>query len=160
MPAGRPRVPTHLKLLRNNPGKRKIEPEKEPQPEKGAPRCPPFITGEKRKIWKWTAKILDQMGIGSRADLLIMEGLCNQLMTLRKAENRLEKRRGNLLLKSPKSGWPMAHPLIAIRDNAWRNTQSILQELGFTPAARTRLRVQMIEEKVDPFEAWQQKKKA
>src|SRR5262245_35007950 len=149
--AGRPRVPTHLKLLRNNPGKRRIESETEPQPEKGAPRCPSFITGEKRKIWRWVRKMLDQMGIGSRADLLIMEGLCNQLMTLRKAEKDLEQSEEGLLVTSPKSGWRLPHPLIAIRDKAWKNTQSILQELGFTPAARTRLRVQITEEKVDPF---------
>lgn len=158
---GRPRVPTHLKLLRNNPGRRPIKMDAEPQPEKGAPYCPRGIKGDKRKTWNWVRKILDDMGIGTRADLLIIEGLSNQIMTFREAQPMLDSLPATeLLLKSEKTGVPYQNPLIWIRNVAWKNIQSILSEIGFTPAARTRIRVRLDDgDEFDPFEAWQKKKK-
>jgi P27 family predicted phage terminase small subunit len=159
MPAGRPRIPTHLKILRGNRGHRPIDPDIEPQPEKKAPSCPKHVQGDKRKVWRWVSKELKAMGILTRVDGLMLEGLCSQIVTFRKAQSELDKPDSALLYKSPKSGWASPNPFIQIRDTAWRNIQSICTEYGMSAASRTRIRVEKPEE-ANPFDAYKKKKRA
>ena len=54
---GPPPKPTHIRLLEGNPSKRPIN-RREPQPEKGAPPCPRWLTAEARVAWKRITALL------------------------------------------------------------------------------------------------------
>jgi hypothetical protein len=64
---GPPPTPTHLKLLRGNPGHQKLRPEPEQAP--GVPEPPPFITGYAADEW-WTVAVeLHRLRILTKVDV-------------------------------------------------------------------------------------------
>ena len=67
MPAGRRPTPSHLKVMKGNPGKRAL-PSNEPQPARGVPAAPRWLSKAARKHWKEIAAKLDEMGVLSHAD--------------------------------------------------------------------------------------------
>lgn len=64
--AGRKPTPTSLKLVRGNPGKRRL-PENEPKPA-GMATMPKFLTGRAAAIWKEYAPELIRLGLLTSLD--------------------------------------------------------------------------------------------
>ena len=60
---GRPPTPTHLKLLRGNPGKRPIRPEPQPEQPPTPPEPPDFLTGYAFDEWRRVAPELHRLGL-------------------------------------------------------------------------------------------------
>ncbi|MEO0035368.1 MAG: hypothetical protein RLZZ501_1391, partial [Pseudomonadota bacterium] len=60
--AGRRPTPTHLKLVRGNPGKRPLN-EAEPTPARALPSPPAHMSDEAKVAWGRMATLLDQMGV-------------------------------------------------------------------------------------------------
>ena len=65
--SGRRPVPTRLKMLHGNPGKRRLN-DREPQPEARLPKPPEHLTDEAKKEWRRAGKLLLGMGLVSDLD--------------------------------------------------------------------------------------------
>ena len=58
---GRIPIPTAIKILQGNPGKRPLN-QNEPKPIKRAPKCPTWISSEAKKEWRRMCKQLEIIG--------------------------------------------------------------------------------------------------
>ena len=72
---GQTPIPTALKLLRGNPGKRPLN-KREPKPRAGAPSCPAWLEPEAKKIWREIAPQLQEMGVLTHIDRTMLTLLC------------------------------------------------------------------------------------
>jgi P27 family predicted phage terminase small subunit len=83
-------TPTALRLLRNNPGHRPINHD-EPKPDvvaESSPlaKCPKWLTGEARALWKRVAPGAIRAGLLTVVDLAAFEALCQSYARWRQAE--------------------------------------------------------------------------
>ncbi|MFT7372082.1 MAG: P27 family predicted phage terminase small subunit [Oleiphilaceae bacterium] len=140
-------VPTHLKLVKGNPGKRAIN-KSEPKPPKGIPRCPAHLDAKAKIAWKNLAKYLDDMGVLTIADGYALERGCaiyarvrdlSAAIKIKKYSYETVNAQGELAHK--------AHPEVAMLDRAETLFKSYLVEFGLTPSARSKV---SITEKNDP----------
>jgi P27 family predicted phage terminase small subunit len=134
---GRPPTPTDLKILRGNPGHRKLDAADEPQPTAGIPEPPAHLSKEARGHWFRMAPELAKMRVLTMADREGLAILCDAWARYVMAEKAVEKH--GLLIKSP-SGYPIQNPALAIRNQAAKEMRGWLNEFGLTPAARTRVK--------------------
>ncbi|WP_213950384.1 phage terminase small subunit P27 family [Tepidanaerobacter syntrophicus] len=134
---GRKPKPTALKVLEGNPGKRPLN-DKEPQPEKKAPRCPSWLEPEAKKEWKRMAKTLEAMGVLTQVDRTAFEGYCQAYARWKEAEEFLSKH--GTIFKTP-SGYIQQVPQVSIAQTYLKVMKDFCSEFGLTPAARTRIKV-------------------
>ena len=73
---GPPPTPTNLKLLRGNPGKRKLN-TNEPDPAPAIPPCPSHLDKVAKKEWRRISKELLALGIISKLDRAALGGYCD-----------------------------------------------------------------------------------
>src|ERR1041385_4975243 len=74
--SGRRPIPTAVKELRGNPGKRKLNP-REPKPAKGIPEMPAGLSEVAQGEWHAITPILDKMGVLTRADGKALGAYCD-----------------------------------------------------------------------------------
>lgn len=136
---GRKPVPTKLKLLRGNPGKREI-PKNEPQPKvtKKVPEPPKFLDRGAKKEWKRVAPELHQLGLLTMADMTPLAAYCQAYSRWTQAESEIRKH--GLLVKAP-NGYPMQSPLLAVANKAMKQMKEFLIEFGMTPSSRSKVTV-------------------
>lgn len=147
---GRKPKPTALKVLEGNPGKRPLN-EKEPQPEKKAPRCPSWLEPEAKKEWKRMAKTLETIGVLTQVDKAAFAGYCQAYARWKEAEEFLSKH--GTIFKTP-SGYIQQVPQVSIAQTYLKVMKDFCSEFGLTPAARTRIQVDSAEgQEDDPMEA-------
>lgn len=147
---GRKPKPTALKVLGGNPGKRPLN-EKEPQPEKEAPRCPSWLEPEAKKEWKRMAKTLETIGVLTQVDKAAFAGYCQAYARWKEAEEFLSKH--GTIFKTP-SGYIQQVPQVSIAQTYLKVMKDFCSEFGLTPAARTRIQVDSAEgQEDDPMEA-------
>jgi phage terminase small subunit len=75
MTAGRKSIPTEIKKLKGNPGKRALN-DKEPKPNVEIPECPAHLTGEARTEWDRITKELHALGNIARIDRAALTVYC------------------------------------------------------------------------------------
>src|SRR5882757_7810709 len=73
---GPPPTPTNLKLLRGNPGKRKLS-TNEPDPPPAIPTCPSHLDKVAKREWRRISKELFEMGIISKLDRAALGAYCD-----------------------------------------------------------------------------------
>ena len=134
---GPPPTPTNLKLLRGNPGKRKLN-SNEPDPEPAIPPCPSHLDKVAKKEWRRISKELLALGIISRLDRAALGGYCDAYGRWAEAAQQIQKY--GLVFKSP-SGYPMPSPYLAILHTALDQMRAFLSEFGLSPASRSRVKV-------------------
>ena len=127
--------PTALKLLRGNPGKRRLNPD-EPKLEVKIPDCPEHLDEVAREEWKRLAPSLVAMKILTDADYIGLGTLCQAYATLIDAQLQLSK--SGILYKT-KSGYIQQSPLLGIVNSQVQIITSLLREFGLTPSSRTRV---------------------
>jgi len=140
MPGPKP-IPTALKVLRGNPGQRRL-PEGEPQlPVAAASAAPPEeLAGDPIALAEWQrlepllrgARVLTE---GDRAALL---ALCQQWSQYRGAQARVLAE-GRLVKAGPRSTALVQNPHLPIANKALLLCLRLWTDLGLTPAARTRV---------------------
>ncbi|MCK1303899.1 phage terminase small subunit P27 family [Bradyrhizobium sp. 24] len=142
--AGPPPTPTHLKLLRGNPGKRRLHPEPEPQIAKVCPEPPPFITGYAADEWWTVAPGLHRLGLLTTVDVAALSAYCYAYAQWRQAAEALarmadrDETMHGLLVKTV-DGNARRNPLVKIANDAAEDMLRYAGEFGLTPIARTRL---------------------
>ncbi len=135
---GRKPIPTNLKILAGNPGKRPLN-DKEPKPKVELPQCPAHLTGEARREWKRIGERLLKHRLVTELDAPALAGYCTAWAIYVAASTKLRKSGGlALTLKAP-SGYPMVSPHLAIVNQALKQMRAFLVEFGMTPSSRSRV---------------------
>ena len=138
------KIPTHLRLLRGNPGKRPIRPEPEPPIPQTLPEPPPFLSEDARNEWWRVVPELRALGLLTALDLMPLAAYCNAYGRWVVAERLLaamadkDATTKGLLLKGS-AGSAMANPLIKIARCAAADMVHFAGEFGMTPRARSYL---------------------
>lgn len=145
-------VPTALKLIKGNPGKRAIN---KREPKKVAPqlKVPSHLDSIAKTVWKKTAKTLDELGVLSDTDLQTLENYCETYARIRRLRAEI-KTLGGTAYESVKSDGEVlwkSYPHVAQLDSAERNFRSFAVELGLTPASRTKVQAKEKTDENDPL---------
>lgn len=136
---GRKPLPTNLKLLRGNPGKRPISGH-EPQPPASQPSCPAHLSPTAKAEWKRLARPLNAIGILTQVDRAALAAFCQAYGRWVEAEKALKTTPP--LLKTP-AGYIQQSPWLTISNKQMELMAKYMAELGLTPSARSRLAVRI-----------------
>jgi P27 family predicted phage terminase small subunit len=164
MGRGRRPLPTSVKKLRGNPGKRKLSKD-EPAPAIADPACPKELSKAAKKEWNSILPILREMKVLTEADSKALAAYCHNFARWMEAEKEIS--RLGILVEEPVLGKPdrdtgeqevlgykyKKNPAVNISHEAQKLMKSFLIEFGMTPAARTKIRIEKPAE-ADPFEAY------
>ena len=144
MKAGQRPIPTHLKLLRGNPGQRKLHDEPQPDQADDVPAPPPFITGYAADEWWIVATELHRLGLFTKIDVAPLAAYCHSYGQWRMAAESLARMAANdpimngQIIKT-KYGDAAANPLVNIARKHAGDMVRYAAEFGLSPAARTRI---------------------
>ena len=136
--------PTHLKLLRGNPGKRRIDPEPQPAIAQMAPDAPAYLTGYAMDEWYRVADELHGLKLLSVLDVHALAAYCSAYSMWRTAVETMHMLADRdpvmhgLIIKTS-AGAAMQNPLILTARQAARDMVNYASEFGMTPIARSRL---------------------
>ncbi len=146
---GRPAVPTALKAIRGNPGRKPLN-KREPKPSIGLPACPKRVTGEARKHWNQIGKLLAKYSILTDVDCDAFEQYCELWKLWRKAATMLDKE-GEVLFSD--KGMMYTNPWHHVYHAALKAMRPLQAEFGMTPSARSKLMVDNGQPEIDEFES-------
>lgn len=152
--AGRRPTPTHLRLVKGNPGKRPVN-AAEPKPAREIPSPPAHISTAARVAWGRLTGLLDQMGVLTQADAYALERLAELYAEIVDLTAALATH-GRVYESSTESGGTIVRPRpeAAMLADADRRFRAYLIEFGLTPAARSKVRGNGGEEEADPAAAY------
>ena len=134
---GRKPVPTHLKLLHGNPGKRRLD-TGEPTPAQKPPTCPSHLSPAAKAEWRRLARQLTTLRILTELDRAALAAYCQAYGRWVEAERKL--RETPMLLKLP-SGYVQQNPWLAIAHKQLELMHKYLTEFGLSPVARSRISI-------------------
>lgn len=146
---GRKPVPTHLKVVRGNPGKRSLN-ENEPMPTGDLIDAPSWMAEKQKQGWNYAIEnaptgLLKKLDGSVLAVWVVAEDLH------RRASEMVEK--FGILTKTPNTGLPMQSPYLPIVNRQAQIMLKAAEQLGFSPASRSR--VQISEDRiVDENDPW------
>jgi P27 family predicted phage terminase small subunit len=130
-------MPTVLKAVRGNPGKRRLS-QGEPRPSQlsAPPEPPPGLGADAQAVWRELAPELFHMKLLTGADLNGFAVYCAAVGRWRRTEAEMAD--GQLLTQGS-TGQLVPNPLVAIARDAARDVVMFGREFGLSPAARVRL---------------------
>lgn len=134
MPGRRP-VPTALKILRGNPGKRALN-KCEPRPPASAPACPRELNPIARKEWRRVVREMDALGMLTQLDRAALAMYAQAWAEWVESVEKLA--RTGYLIKAP-SGYLIQNPFVSIKTQAEKAMAKIGIEFGMTPASRSKI---------------------
>ena len=137
---GPPRQPTALRLLRGNPGKRRIN-AREPQLIAAAPACPRWLRPEAKNVWRRMIPRLADMRILTHVDQDALAAYC-QIYARWKAAEEFIQQHGEVYPVRDEKGnvrRMKVYPQVSIAASLLQMLRSFMQEFGMTPSARTRV---------------------
>jgi len=153
--AGRPPIPTALKLLRGNPGKRPL-PEGEPKPARKAPPMPGDLDPIAKREWRKLAPGFVKRGILTEDDGMAFSSLCTSYATcvrirmalkecgykvLAEKHSFLEKKSDNGRSDEVMAVELKINPLYAQQRLSLDNLRFWCSEFGTTPSSRGKINV-------------------
>jgi P27 family predicted phage terminase small subunit len=136
---GRKRKPDHLKIVSGTAQPSRMN-AAAPVAPTSLPEPPVWLTSRGVEIFHALVAILDEMGIASSADTAIIT-LCASRLEEVEITTALVEDNGRTFQTVNESGSIMfrSRPEVAQRNEAMRHSQSLLSELGLTPAARSKV---------------------
>ena len=132
---GRKPVPTAIKVLEGNPGKRKLN-TKEPKIPKVAPTCPKWLEPEAKKEWSRLAKHMESIGILTEVDMSAFAGYCQAYSRWKEAEEFIS---ANGSTFTTPSGYVQQIPQVSIAQTYMKAMERFAEQFGLTPASRSRI---------------------
>jgi len=142
---GRKPTPTHLKLVRGNPGKRALPKKGDEIPvviEEASP--PPFLSDDAKVEWGRMMQALVALKLISSLDRAAFAAYCQAYGRWAQAERSLASMRerdphsAGLLVKTTGDNI-VQNPLVGIANKAMADMVRYAAEFGMTPSARVRL---------------------
>ena len=146
MPGPAP-MPTRMKLLTGNRGKRSLN-DQEPEPENKIPVKPRILQGIARHEWYRITKILHKLELLTEIDMAALAAYCQSYQRWCEAEKNLRK---DGLIVITEKGFPVQSPYVGISNKALENMKKFLTEFGMTPASRSRVKVPQKKQKATGF---------
>lgn len=147
--------PTHLKVIRGNPGKRAL-PKNEPKPTPGIPDPPPGFSKAFEDEWRRTCADLADMGLLAKADRGAIVGYCESMAEFIEMYKLVEEE-GRVIV-SLKTMSRYMNPSVGIKNAAMDRVLKFAQQLGLTPSARTRIKTNEKPEQKDDLENFASKR--
>ena len=146
---GQKPIPTHLKVLNGNPGRRKL-PKNEPAPTTGLPQPPEGLKEDRKQAWVELAEKLARCGMGTQLDSTAFEMLVNSYCDLRDASKKVAET-GPVWLERGEGTIPkfVYSPYWVIQNKEWKKLYQMLAEFGMTPSSRTRVQREINEPQQD-----------
>lgn len=120
----------------------------------GAPTCPKHLDKIARAEWKRVSKALTDQNLLTIVDRAALAAYCAAYSRWANAEENLQK--FGSVIKSPKSGFPIANPYVGIANTSLTLMRQFLTEFGMTPASRSRIAVADGNNGDDPFSTFMQ----
>src|SRR5436190_3246963 len=152
--SGRKPLPTHLKLITGNPGRKPLN-EYEPRPPAALPTPPPELNEDGRIEWDRVAIRLYTLGILTAIDRGVLAAYCQAYGRWIRAERALsnvaatDKVFGGILARR-KNGNLVVNPLVNAANKAMDDMRRLASEFGMTPSARSRIRADGQVDRNDP----------
>jgi P27 family predicted phage terminase small subunit len=138
------RVPTRLKILAGNPGKKPL-PVGEPMPEPSLPSPPSHLDAYALEEWNRVAPGLYALKILSEVDRASLGAYCDSYSTWRNATEELNKLKDKnslaALITQTIQGNYIVNPLVGIANKAKADMMHYANEFGMSPSARARMGV-------------------
>jgi P27 family predicted phage terminase small subunit len=134
---GPPPLPTHLKVVSGNRGKRPLN-KAEPKPETRIPKPPEELSAEALEEWKRIAPLLLAAGMITVIDRAALAAYCQSYGRWAQAERALAA--GELVIKTVR-GNLVYNPLVRIANKAMADMVRFAAEFGMTPSGRSRVKV-------------------
>jgi P27 family predicted phage terminase small subunit len=149
---GRKPLPAGLKILRGNPGKRRIN-KREPQPVTGAPEPPEFLSGAALAEWQRITPELERLKLLARVDRAALAGYCECWATFVEAVAWMAENGKVMTVRDDKGNvkYVQTVPQFGMAIKALDRVRAFCSEFGLTPSARTRLQVTVEPETVNRF---------
>ena len=135
---GRKPVPTRLKVLRGNPGRRPL-PKNEPKPEQGIPQPPVWLSPVARQEWERVVPRLAEIGLLTMVDGFILEAYCTCYAHWVECEGTIAKT-GFIYKPSSRrrSKYLQQVPHVTLAQKFLIQAGAFATELGLSPSARAR----------------------
>ena len=141
-------VPSVLKVLRGNPGKRRLNPD-EPHPEATDVQPPSDLSPEALARWESDAPKLLAVGLLTEVDVNVFAAYCQTSADYWKAVEKVRQFGEVVVVNAtrhdkdgkPKNGTPAQSPWVKMRDASLARMQSLAVEFGMTASARSRVHV-------------------
>jgi P27 family predicted phage terminase small subunit len=138
---GRKPTPTGIRRANGNPGKRAWN-HAEPVAPEGLPDCPPHLSPVARAEWDRIAQALYDMGVLTLVDRAALAAYCQAYARWVEAEEKLKET--PVMLRTP-SGYVQQSPWLSVANRQLELMGRYMAELGITPAARSRLKIDTAE---------------
>lgn len=133
--------PTHLKIIKGNPGRRPLnENEPKPAPVFTLPSPPSWMDTYAKAEWKRMGAILVRIGVLTAADLTAFSAYCSAYARWRRCEEKLigvHKENGGYTDRYGRT----RHPECVTVERAFEQLLRMAQQFGATPSARTQITV-------------------
>ena len=134
---GRKPVPTALKVLRGNPGKRALSQDEPEPPPLADDATPPTLSDEARLEWAELAPALSAVGLLTSLDAKALAQLCETSVMLAQAREDYE-------------GHRCAETRAAVL-RLQEEERKLLVEFGMTPSSRTRVKASGAKKQANRF---------
>lgn len=111
----------------------------EPEPQAGSPPMPPGLTEREADFWQWLCEQLGGMGLLHACDMptfMIAVEAWEEFWTSREAIVK------HGAVSESKTGGEYQHPNVGRKNKALLRLQWAIAQLGLSPAARARIRVE------------------
>jgi P27 family predicted phage terminase small subunit len=150
MPAGRPRKPTHLKVLQGTFRKDRA-PKREPKPKVGAkpPTPPSYLGALARAEWRRLAPRLHKLGLLTEVDRSKFAMYSQAYARWQEAEKVITEQGMTFMTEK---GYVVQRPEVAIALKQCKMAKELGGEFGLDPAARSRIDVPEPEKPKDAAE--------
>jgi len=152
---GRKPKPTHLKLVKGNPGKRKIN-KSEPKPDLAQPSPPAFLNDDAKVEWGRVIDTLFNVGLMTEIDRGALAAYCQAYGRWAQAERALARMAAkdelnSALMIKTSNGNAIQNPLVGIANKAKSDMVRYAVEFGMTPSARSRVEAKPNAKDEDPL---------
>ena len=134
--------PTALKILRGNPGKRRLNPS-EPQPPAGDIQPPAWLSEESLAKWNELVPVLMGVGVLTQTDAGPLARYCDCFSWWRRCREVID-RDGDTVVVRDDAGrvkWSQQRPEVGIVSKLAQQMSRLEAEFGLTPSARSTIHV-------------------
>lgn len=134
------KIPTALKIMRGNPGKRKLN-DLEPQYEAGIPDKPEWFGTYASEEWDRLTSDLNGQRVFTKKDLGILVAICIHYEQMRETLSIIQTL-GRTYVVEDMGGNKhyKTRPECMRFENAAREYRTLLAEISFTPASRSKIK--------------------
>lgn len=139
---GRKPIPTAIKRLNGNPGRRPLN-DAEPKLPVGGFSCPKHLNALAKKEWRRVVVDMRVAGVLTRVDRAALEAYCVSYARWLQAEEEVE--REGITIVGPKGG-VMKNPAVSVSLQERAIMHKFAAEFGMTPSSRSRLKVERPDE--------------